>query len=121
MARDVESERARRQLRLRIGRLRRRIDGRAHALKKEGRRLTSWRTYVTQYPAYAILAALGVGLTASAGLTSGAWTRWLGLHLFRRAANSTADALVGELRALWDESAPGEHDTRCDGADHGGT
>ena len=68
MARDVEFIRQRRVLRLRIARLRRRLDGRVHGLASQGRRLTSWRTYVARFPGYAALAAVGLGLAVSVGL-----------------------------------------------------
>jgi hypothetical protein len=40
-----EDDRAKRELRLRIARGRRRIDGRIRALQRGGRRLISWQTY----------------------------------------------------------------------------
>ena len=51
--------RRKRDLRLRIGRSRRRIDGRLHAIRGGTRELLSWRTYVVRYPAAALTAALG--------------------------------------------------------------
>lgn len=69
----AEQERTRRDLRLRIGRLRRRIDGRIHATRRKAQRLASWRTYVKRYPGSAVTAALGVGLALSAGLGADAF------------------------------------------------
>ena len=102
-----------RRLRLRIGRLRRRIDRRIRAAQREGRRLTSWRTYVERYPGYALLAALGVGLTAAAGLRPGAWARALGLGLIRRAATRVEARVFDEIARIWTEAAP----TRDGGTD----
>ena len=119
MANDVDPQRTRRLLRLRIGRLRRRLDGRAHALKREGRRLASWRTYVTLYPAYAVLVALGLGMTASGGWLRGGWTRLFGLKLIRRAAGKTVDSVFDELKAIWADATPDERAGDSDGAGHG--
>ena len=119
MAPDAESERTRRLLRLKIARLRRRIDGRVHGLEGQGRRLTSWKTYVSRYPGYAVLAALGLGLTASAGLGRGGWTRMLGLQLTRRAARNILQGLFAELGTIWSEAAPRQAPDDSDGADHG--
>ena len=67
---DVQNElqATNRRLRLRIGRLRRRIDGRLHSMQREGRRLVSWKTYVRNYPGSTVMAALGAGLALSAGV-----------------------------------------------------
>ena len=83
---DTRQERTTRDLRLRIGRLRRRIDARIRAAENETRRLTSWRTYVKNYPVSAILGALGVGLALSAGLSA----RRLSTPDASTAKNSTA-------------------------------
>lgn len=104
MASDSELQRTKRLLRQRIGRLRRRIDGRVHRLGHEGRRLASWKTYVVRYPIYAVVAALGFGLAASAGLRRGVVTRTLGIRLARMAARKTMDAILRELKAVWSEA-----------------
>ena len=119
MATDVDSLRTKRLLRARIARLRRRIDGRVHGLDRHRRRLTSWRTYVRRYPSYAVLAALGFGLTLSAGLGRGGWTRLVGLHLVRRMVHRTVDAVMEEIKGIWADSAPAEPNTDLDGADDG--
>lgn len=119
MASDADFQRTKRLLRQRIGRLRRRIDGRVHRLGRQGRRLASWKTYVTRYPAYAVLVALGFGLAASAGLRRGALTRTLGLLLLRRATGKTVDAILAELKAVWTEAAPDRPPSDAEGADHG--
>jgi hypothetical protein len=114
---DVESERRKRDLRLRIGRLRRRIDGRVRNAERQARRLASWRTYVRSYPGHAVAAALGLGRAASAGL-SGRWiSRRLGLRLVRRAADGLASRCWQELQQIWADSAPRQRVPDASGAD----
>ena len=98
--------RRKRLLRLRIARLRRRVDGRAHRLRREGRRLASWKTYVRRYPAYFLLIAAGLGLTASAGLGRGRWLRLLALQVVGRAGRSLFGTVAAELSSVWDAAAP---------------
>jgi len=119
MAPDANPDRTKRLLRRKIARLRRRIDGRVHGLESQKRRLTSWKTYVGRYPGYAVLAALGFGLTVSAGLGRGGWTRMLGLQLTRRAARHIVQGVFAELGAIWSEAAPRQAPDDSDGADHG--
>lgn len=119
MATDAEFERNKRLLRLRIARLRRRMDGRVHGLQAQGRRLASWKTYVRRYPGYAVLAAAGLGLAFSAGLRRGGWTRMLGLQLVRRASRGVLAGVVAELGGLWSEATPERAPHKPDGADHG--
>lgn len=114
---DAEQERRKRDLRLRIGRLRRRIDGGIRSAESEARRLVSWRTYVRRFPGYAVTAALGVGLAASAGLSTGQLSRWLGLRLLRRAAEGAGGRFSEELRQIWADSAPGSTPAESTGAD----
>jgi hypothetical protein len=71
------------ELRVRIGRQRRRIDRRLRSVGQEGRRLVSWRTYLTRHPAWA-LAVLGAGMAGAASLQRGRWPRRSSLTLFRR-------------------------------------
>jgi hypothetical protein len=105
MTTQIDPQRARRDLRLRIGRLRRRIDRRIRALEREGRRLASWRTYVRRYPAHAVLAAMGLGLAVSAG-PRGGWGRQVGMHLLRRMGKRGGDRIWSELERIWRESKP---------------
>jgi hypothetical protein len=107
MTTDIDHRRERRALRLRVARLRRRIDRRTRSLEREGRRLVSWQTYVRRFPASALLAAFGIGLAASAGPRAG-WSRMLGLQLARRAGDKAVGGLIRELKAIWDESNPDE-------------
>lgn len=103
---DSQTDRRKRQLRLRIGRLRRRLDGRAWAVRRDATRLASWKTYVRRYPGYAVLAALGLGMSASAGLARGRWARLLGMGLVRRAGERVGQHLWQEVQRFWTESTP---------------
>ena len=94
-----------RELRLRIGRARRRIDSRLRTTKKQAWRLLSWRTYVVRYPAGSVAAALGAGLVVSAGLNPARISRWLGLSLVRYAVHGFGRQFWAELRRVWDESS----------------
>jgi hypothetical protein len=98
VARIVDDEllRRKRNLRTRIARSRRRIDRRLRATGDSARQLVSWRTYVVRYPGWAVMAALGAGLAASAGLKRGRAPRWLGMSLVRQ-------AFGGFQQSLWDE------------------
>jgi hypothetical protein len=118
MTADADHQRAKRELRLRIGRLRRRIDGRIRSVGREGRRLASWRAYVRRYPAHAVLAALGLGLTASGGLKGG-WSRLLGAVVFRRTIYRVVDRVWRELEAICNESKPKRPTAEASGAEHG--
>lgn len=119
MTAGIEDQRTKRELRLRIGRLRRRIDRRVRSVRHEGGRLASWRTYAKRYPGYAILAALGAGLTASAGLGRGGWSRFLGQQLVRRMVAKAVDLGFNELKNLWAESTPEKPAAKPSGADNG--
>ena len=105
---DARQERIKRGLRLRIARLRRRIDGEIRSTEKETRRLMSWRTYVETYPGHAVAAALGVGLAVSSGIGRGQLGRWLGLRMVSRAVDRTVRLFGDELGRLWSESTPKE-------------
>ena len=116
---DPKQERSKRELRLRIGRLRRRIEGRCRSCSREAERLLSWRTYVRGYPGYAVMAAVGAGLAASAGLSTRRLGRWLGLRLLRRAIDNAARRFWRELGQVWAESTPQSNAAETPGADDG--
>jgi len=118
MTDNIDHLRGKRDLRLRIARGRRRIDRRIRGLEREGRRLTSWRTYVRQYPAQALVAAAGLGLAASAGLARG-WPRLLGVQLTRRAVDRAIAKAWQELEAIWAESKPDRPAADPSGAEDG--
>ena len=114
---DAEQEQRKRDLARRIERLRRRIDGRIRSTEREARRLVSWRTYVQSYPGCAVMAALGVGLGASAGLSAGRLRRWLGLRLLRCATDKASRELWRELKQIWADSTPQAGAAETTGAD----
>ncbi len=101
-----ELQHRKRELRLKIGRLRRQIDRRARAARGESARLISWRTVVRHVPGSAMLAAFGVGLALAAGLSARSLGRWLGLRMVRHALGEGRRAMGAELRRLWADSAP---------------
>jgi hypothetical protein len=98
--------RRKRELQLRIGRSRRRIDGRLRASKDQARQLLSWRTYAVRYPGWALAAALGAGMTASSLLRPGRIARWLGGSLVHQAFGGFQQQLWSELRHVWRNSSP---------------
>ena len=115
---DAQRERTKRELRLRIGRLRRQIDNRLRSSGRQTRRLASWRTYVQHYPGSAIMAALGAGLALSAGLSGRRLARWLGLRLMRQGWRTAAQLLRQEIARFWASCTPDQHPVEPNGADH---
>jgi hypothetical protein len=107
-ARFTEDEpmRRKRALHLRIGRSRRRINGRLRATEGRARQLLSWRTYVVRYPGWALAAAMGAGFTASAGWKRGRMSRWLGLSLVRCALGGFEHHLWADLKQIWTDATP---------------
>jgi hypothetical protein len=103
---DDKLLRRKRELRLRIGRSRRRIDRRLRGARDRAGQLLSWRTYVVRYPAWSLAAALGAGLAASAGLKPGRVSRWLGLSLMRHALGGLQRHFRADLRNTWTDSTP---------------
>jgi hypothetical protein len=103
VARAVDDDllRRKRELRMRIGRSRRRIDRRLRATRDRARQLVSWRTYVVRYPGWALLAAMGAGMTASTGLKRGRMSRWLGMSLVHQAFGGFQQAFWDELKRIW--------------------
>lgn len=102
---DDELLRRKRELRLRIGRARRRIDNRLGAVEDSGRALLSWRTYVVRYPGWALCAALGAGMAASAALRPARVSRWLGLRLVNRSLGAVQQQVWREVRRIWKDSS----------------
>ncbi|MEA1950713.1 MAG: hypothetical protein U9N87_04975 [Planctomycetota bacterium] len=103
---NAEQTKIKRGLRLRIGRLRRRINSRIRGSRQEGQRLLSWRTYVKRYPSGALAAAFGVGMAASTGLRGPRLIRVVSAMLVRRGAGAISDGVRGELQKIWEESTP---------------
>jgi hypothetical protein len=106
------------ELRMRIGRLRRRIDGRARAVQSGTRRMLSWKTLVRRYPGYAVMAAVGAGLAVSAGLRRGRWLRWIGGLAMRQSAGKIAEQLRQELVRFWAELIETPSAEPSDASDH---
>jgi hypothetical protein len=98
--------RHKRELHLRIGRSRRRIDRWLRATRDSARQLLSWRTYVVRHPGWALLAALGAGLSASNLLRPKRFAGWLGSSLVHRAFGGFSQQMWNELRRSWRESTP---------------
>ncbi|MFZ1934789.1 MAG: hypothetical protein WCB27_22820 [Thermoguttaceae bacterium] len=96
--------RRKRELRLRIGRSRRRIDGRFRATRDEARQLICWRTYVARYPLWAMAAALGAGMSASSLPRPGRVAHWLRHSLMQQAFGGFQQQIWNELRRTWTES-----------------
>ena len=103
---DAQQIKIKRRLRLRIGRLRRRVNSRLRGSRQEGQRLLSWRTYVSRYPGGALAAAFGVGMATSTGLKGPRLIRAICALLVRRGVGAMFDGVRGELLRVWKESAP---------------
>jgi len=114
---DAQQQQAQRDLRRRIARLRRRIDGRMRRVERQGRRAVSWRTYVRAYPGSAATAAFGLGLALSAGLSARSILRRLGMRLLGRATDRVGRECWREVERIWAESAPGKTADETKGAD----
>ncbi len=97
--------RRKRELRMQIGGLRRRIDRRARAAQSKGGRLLSWRAAVRRLPGSALLTAFGVGLALAGGLSARSLARWLGLAVVRHSIRRGRRVLWAELQRLWADSA----------------
>ena len=108
MQTDDDILRRKRELHLRIGRSRRRIDGRLRATRDQAGKLLSWRTYVARYPVWAMAAAMGAGMTASSLLRPGRIACWLGRSLVRQAFGGFQQQLWNELRRVGTKSTPDE-------------
>jgi hypothetical protein len=87
-----------RELRLKIGRMRRRIDARLRAAEVEGRKLASWRTYVMRYPGPAVLAAFGLGLSGATVFTPRGILKHLGTGILHGSADRAMNLAWQELK-----------------------
>ncbi|HEY4759080.1 MAG TPA: hypothetical protein VIH42_00725 [Thermoguttaceae bacterium] len=100
----TDIQKHKRELRLKIGRMRRRINNHWYGAQREGRRLVSWRYYAARYPGYALLAAFGVGMAASGGFRRGWLMRRMGLLALRQATGNVGRHLWQEFQRIWSES-----------------
>ncbi|MDZ7620784.1 MAG: hypothetical protein U1E05_27595 [Patescibacteria group bacterium] len=102
----ADPQHRKRELRLKIGRLRRRIDGRVRAARQRSERLFTWQTVVRGLPGSSLMAAFGVGLALAAGLSARSMARWFGLRLLRQSLRNGRHALWSELGRIWAASSP---------------
>jgi hypothetical protein len=93
-----------RELRLKIGRARRRIDARLRATGAEGRKLASWRTYVARYPGSAVLAAFGLGFSGATVFSPRGILKSFGAALMRGSADRAMNLAWQELKR-WRKAA----------------
>jgi len=115
---DLDQQRAKRQLRSRIGRLRRRIESRGRSFRAGGGRLLSWRTYAERYPGWFLLGALAVGFGASSGIRAG-WSRVVGMQMLRRLGLKSVDLGWAELERVWTEAMQPDQTPSADGDQDG--
>jgi hypothetical protein len=90
-----------REIRLKIGRMRRRLDARARKTMAEGRKLVSWRTYAVRHPAAAVATAFGLGLSGAAAWYSNAFLKKLGSALVRGSYDRAIRLVGRELLRRW--------------------
>jgi hypothetical protein len=114
------SPHAKSELRVRIGRLRRRIDRHLRATADHGRRAVSWRSYAARYPGNLLLGALGLGLALSAGLSARRLTPWIGRRLLKQSLSQARKHVWREVERLWDDAEPTEGDRPRHSARRGG-
>lgn len=86
-----------RDIRFKIGRLRRQIDQRLNRTRREGRRLTSWRTYAATFPGSVVTTAFGAGLALALGLSGKRIFRVVGMFLVRRGMKGVGKGVKKEL------------------------
>lgn len=121
MAANLDDLAEKRALRLRIGRLRRRVDRRLRAVEREGRLAVSWHAWGRWFPGWAVVAAAGVGLAATA-LRRERWMQAIGHRLARYFGGQAFAAALAEFRNLWTASAPKKDDAAASPSgevDHG--
>lgn len=102
---DPKSVEQRKQaLRAEIARLRRRIDRQIYAVRDEKAQLTSWKTYVRRYPAWAAAGAFVVGLALSRGLPIRRFSQVFAGGLGTWAAKAARKRVIEEIVAVWNAS-----------------
>ena len=92
-----DDEKTIRDIRFKIGRLRRQIDQRVTRTRREGRRLTSWRTYMTTFPGSVYTIAFGTGLAIALGMSGKRIFRTVGMHLVRRGVKGLGKGVSKEV------------------------
>lgn len=106
MTSGIDNSAEKRAIRLRIGRMRRRVDRRLRAIEREGRLLASWRTWVRRLSGRALLGTAGAELAASAAMRRERWLRAIGLRFARYLGGRAFAAALAELRNVWRASVP---------------
>jgi hypothetical protein len=122
MGSKVDFPAEKRAIRLRIARVRRRIDRRLRAVEREGWRLVSWRTWLRWPPARSLLASLGSALATSGRRGPARWIRVLGRSMARRAKDPALAAALRHLADLWKRSVSGQEKSdrpAPEGGNHG--
>ncbi|HEY2841288.1 MAG TPA: hypothetical protein VGJ26_19180 [Pirellulales bacterium] len=104
---DVETQRAKRQLRAEIALSRAAISDELVALRDERRRLTSWRTYVVRFPTATLATAFAVGLMIAGARPGRKVPRMVASGLLRWGANAVKAGLLTELLNIWNHSQSG--------------
>ena len=97
----AEAQREKHQLQVEIARQRRGIDRDLKKLAGEGKRLTSWKTYVARFPAQMLAAMFGVGLIAGSGWRNTSWRKQAGQWLFNAGLAGAKAITWSDLLALW--------------------
>jgi hypothetical protein len=121
---QTNSRQLRRDLRARIGRLRRRIDQRLGLVHSSQARLSVWREQIVRSPLAALLAAVAAGLALVSGLRGRKANGQNGTPFPAEEALRFARWLIGRLwsRFHGTADAPSEsRPTEAEGGAHGGT
>ena len=122
---QADSRQLRRDLRARIGRVRRRIDQRLGLVRANGARSSAWRHDVLRSPLLALLAALMVGLSLASGLRGRKANEKDGPSFPIEEAYRLAHWVLGKLWSRFHSSAaaagPDQPPAEAQGGEHGGT
>ena len=121
---QADSPQLRRDLRARIGRVRRRIDQRLGLVRSSGARLSAWRHYVVRSPLLTLLAAVLVGLSLAFGLRGRKADEKDGLSLPIEDLYRVARWVLGKLWSRFHSTAAagsGPPPAEAEGGEHGGT
>jgi hypothetical protein len=124
MGGQTDSLQLRRDLRVRIGRVRRRIDQRLGLVRSSGAGWSAWRDRVVRSPLLALLAALMFGLSLASGLRGRKADAKGGPSFPVEEAYRLARWAWGRLRSHFHSTAAAKPDPRpaeAEGGEHGGT
>jgi hypothetical protein len=121
---QADSLQLRRDLRARIGRVRRRIDQRLGRVRSSGARFSAWRHEVLRSPLLALLAALMFGLSLASGLRGRKAEEKDRLTFPAEEAYRLACWALGKLWSRFHSTAAagsGPPPAQAEGGEHGGT